>query len=343
MRMLHGPKSGRSCDICGLTNIRSLKQHMLLHQPPQKCAHCPMEFRLLCKLQAHERKHTRERPIVCDKCGFVFTNTSGLRKHMLLHENDADGTVSARFARQQVFRMRVQPCNQPETTKVLERAPDSYLECPLCQKRYANRPGLQMHVKDKHGEEGAAAWKHYRATVCVVCSMHCADAQALREHRRTHQAYQCDICMKRFDTRTAQELHTRMHAVRPRPFVCDICESKHHTQYALRVHHRRVHTRERPYPCVQCDRHFVDTTEMRAHVRKTHAVVVNVKSHKCEICPPEMAPFSSKHTLRKHMEIHTGESRFRCEVCHKRQSTTMHLLEHMRQFHPVELLAGGAV
>lgn len=88
----------RTCPICGKTGLRQLAHHMRDHRRTDQyvCSYCPKTFkRGYLKLQ-HERRHTGERPFVCDKCGKAFTTRSSLHLHVKLHHAElADGTELA--------------------------------------------------------------------------------------------------------------------------------------------------------------------------------------------------------------------------------------------------------
>ena len=46
-----------------------------------QCAECGKRFRVRCRLTAHERVHSGERPFHCEACGETFGRIDNLRRH----------------------------------------------------------------------------------------------------------------------------------------------------------------------------------------------------------------------------------------------------------------------
>ncbi|KAF2357746.1 Zinc finger C2H2-type [Trinorchestia longiramus] len=131
LRMHHLPKPF-TCEVCGralLTKASLAVHHRCVHGPASQklaCSHCPKLFSRKEKLVLHLRRHTGERPFVCEVCSRGFVSKSKLQEHKM---------------RQHL----------PQHAR--RRHP-----CSLCHKTYANRTDLSKHTSRVHAGSGADAY-----------------------------------------------------------------------------------------------------------------------------------------------------------------------------------------
>lgn len=80
---MHEGKKPEVCPICGmeLKTLRILKRHIETHNTERnhKCSYCDKAFKTKAQLEVHERYiHRKERAFICNQCGAVFYNPTGL-------------------------------------------------------------------------------------------------------------------------------------------------------------------------------------------------------------------------------------------------------------------------
>ncbi|GIY61572.1 hypothetical protein CDAR_232221, partial [Caerostris darwini] len=82
------------------------------------------------------------------------------------------------------------------------------------------------------------------------------------EHPR-NKGFSCNVCGKRFQTRTDLERHILIHNEK-KPFSCDICGKKFSRKDALSKH-ASVHTGKEPFSCEVCSKTFSQKYALRHH------------------------------------------------------------------------------
>lgn len=109
--------------------------------------------------------------------------------------------------------------------------------------------------------------------------------------------------------------------------MCMKCEATENLPSAMETHLVRQHKIARRM-CPICGQRVVD---MGYH-RKTH-LPVDAQIH-CKVCGKR---FASNNNLKSHMNIHSGEKPFECNVCSGPFSTSVSLAKHMQRAHPNQI------
>ncbi|XP_069020893.1 uncharacterized protein [Embiotoca jacksoni] len=278
------------CQQCGegFDTLLARSQHRQIHQVKRqyKCPHCEKTYTRRSDVKRHLSTHTGERPYQCNQCSKRFSLHFMLIKHQRVHTGERP------------------------------------FQCSHCSKRFTLVSVLARHERMHTGE---------KPFLCSQCGKSFMSPGELSKHHRSHvddKPYACPQCDKRFKTKKTQQEHIVSHTgVRPypctycgkgftkpyaltrhnlihtgeRPFPCGHCEKSFLTLSEAQLH-QRIHTGERPYPCGVCEHKFKSSSELARH-KRSHSGLKRVKPY-CERC---MKTFTSKATLKKHMETHGDE------------------------------------
>ena len=105
------------------------------------------------------------------------------------------------------------------------------------------------------------------------------------------------------------------------------------------------------WPCFECSRGFTSSDELQKHLNeheniappngllndKRVKVILPQKDakarHKCPICP---RVFERQYSVQRHIALHKGDKKYKCDECNARYSLRFNLNRHKRRVHSSE-------
>jgi len=194
------------------------------------CSHegCTATFSKNSKLVYHIRRHTGERPFVCNEpdCNKTYLYSFHLRRHKETHHSN----------------------------QVVER-----ICCPVegCYLELANKYSLKKHLKRKHNPE-----RNYPFN-CEECQQGFHKKRQLLQHSYVHTGvlpFKCNVCEAGFPTTMTRDRHQRTHTI----YTCK-CEKTFERWSHLLIHKKTCET-VRP-KCTICDKTFTQRVNLKTHLK----------------------------------------------------------------------------
>ncbi|XP_075048017.1 uncharacterized protein LOC142108277 [Mixophyes fleayi] len=185
--------------------------------------------------------------------------------------------------------------------------------CTTCESVFASKALLDIHTR-------IHAVKNYQ---CAICGKSFDKKSAFNSHMGTHHGekpHPCLECGKCFARRSQVRLHLKIHSGL-KPFTCSECGRSFALKHNLKAH-EKIHTGETPFSCSECGKQFGRKSQLDRHLR-THT---GEKPYFCSTCGKS---FALKCTLVTHLKCHTRENLFKCKVCRKGYSTHSQLVRHV--------------
>lgn len=282
-----------TCSVCGISTStrKALKRHYNSGIHLKKVGLSPGDRQTPSK--AHF-KSQRKKSNNCSACGKTFANSSGLQKHLPVHNTSREFIQSDQVSAHPKF------------------------ECDLCRKSYALKSVLREHMR-VHSKEPYA--------ICPFCGRNFTCVSNMKQHMLRHtntKNFECRHCGKKFVSKGELQGHERVHT-KSKPYACNTCGASFTMSYSLKKH-QRTHSGERPYACEFCDKKFKILETMKIH-RRIHT---GEKPYSCSFCG---RTFTQKNDMVKHERIHTGQRLYGCKVCGKRFIQASTLATHIKGVH----------
>lgn len=178
---------------------------------------------------------------------------------------------------------------------------------------------------------------------CDECKKGFSSKETLKIHMRvnhlpTFLGFKCNLCEKIYATNSKLSRHmkTRHHSLGS--YICGSCFVKFGTEKALEQHIFNIHTpseQKDVYKCTLCDHTATSQTRMKKHQ------LIHVDPRQwpfgCVTCGKR---FVQKHSLDRHLTIHTGSKPFNCEICGQAfrlaYQVKSHMLIHQPDLKPLQ-------
>uniref|UniRef100_A0A9L0J1Q2 Zinc finger protein n=1 Tax=Equus asinus TaxID=9793 RepID=A0A9L0J1Q2_EQUAS len=239
------------------------------------CPQCESSFTseeiLAEHLQTLHQKPTEEKKFKCKNCGKKFPVKQALQRHFEQHQETCRG--DARFV----------------------------CKANSCGKRVKSKDALRRHQENVHTGDPK------KKLICSVCNKKCSSASSLQEHRKIHEIFDYQECMKKFISANQLKRHMITHSEK-RPYNCEIC-NKSFTRLDQVGAHKIIHSEDKPYKCKLCGKGFAHRNVYKNH-KKTHSE--ERPFHSSDECK---ALFQTPFSLQRHLLVHNSERTFKCHHC----------------------------
>ena len=251
---MHYDKTPFRCRYCSeyKTGGNSVSVHELHHLPESqkkfKCDQCEMRFWTKGTLTCHIKRTHSDKRYHCNMCPASYKC-----KTKLLHHRIKKHTGQFRFT-----------CDICGAGAVSQRDLNLHKEshenicCPVCNKKFALRSSLILHMKNVHEKR--------EQFPCDQCGKMFATSFSLAVHYTLHtgeKKFKCPQCDKRFRTPGGLDIHKRHHSG-IKEHACTYCEKAFYTSTNLQDH-IRIHTGEKPFKCVVCQKAFAKSCNLKKH------------------------------------------------------------------------------
>ncbi|CAL8111528.1 unnamed protein product [Orchesella dallaii] len=172
--------------------------------------------------------------------------------------------------------------------------------------------------------------------LCSVCNRGFPTEKLFFIHVKALHAdkfpHSCRYCGKRFAKLTERKKHETIHdpnRFKGEPqFACDFCDKKYHLKVSLEGHRKIAHLGymkpKKRIPSLLKQHHSRGIRKPEPEVK------VEKVLYPCTECDLK---FDYKFKLQRHMRCHTGETPFKCELCHQPFKHAGSLRGHIKTVH----------
>ena len=297
-----------------------------------RCEVCSECFLTKGSLLQHLFTHDGAQSFKCAFCKSKFTQQSQLNEHVELNHKPTIKSEKDKCAGQDIATNSAVANGfvlLDDDTVIIDSVCVSETETS-CETRRKHRrkrkpfstqygPGLELVSTEKVKGNAPSRFQ------CDLCqkkfkTRSCLYSHQVFKHKKPSQ-HQCRTCNKYLPTANSLLLHMESHE-RTRDFLCHVCNKGFSTKGNLTTH-LKLHSGQRPFLCQTCGSSFTHRSGLKIHMR----VHTGERPYRCETCG---RGFTHSNSLKIHKRVHTGEKPFMCDICGKDFTQSCNLKTHMR-------------
>ena len=193
-------KRTNRCSTCGksFSSPGKLAQHQYAHtgERPFVCPRCDKSFSSKFKLMRHVLTHSKERQFQCTECNKGFYRKDHLKNHMETHNPNK---LMFRCPRNSCGKEYTSSTGLKKHVAMHE-AEDGNLVCTLCGITFQARDDIIFHLKTHAGSRTvkSAQDKKFQCEVCKKCFFTRKDVKRHMVVHTGRRDYVCDLCPQKF-------------------------------------------------------------------------------------------------------------------------------------------------
>ena len=164
------------------------------------------------------------------------------------------------------------------------------------------------------------------SVVCKICKKQFASFSYLKLHFSTHKCELCDVIFVKGITR-----YSDMKSCHPNEMgMCKFCDSRFRDESSKDSHMNQMHpnsVEEQPpyeFQCSLCENYFASSDSLKQHMN----IHSTEKAYMCDVCK---SSFSNPYALTRHKKkhvLHTGNKLPKCETCERTFTELRDLKRH---------------
>jgi uncharacterized Zn-finger protein len=306
------------CDMCKFSSKRkkNVERHILaVHMKSFKiiCSfkNCNRQYTTQAALKLHcVRDHDESSPFVCEKCYQKFSCESLFKIH---HQ-----------------RLTCRPRKKTNLKKVFEKT----LNCPHCEFMTAHQFSLAQHVNLIH----LNIRKTWKCSICEDTKF--TNRTSLNQHMfvvHNLSHIRCPDCDQAFRDQSQLKSHKESLKCNARKATeddfeetsagvkCNLCNRFYRSKKEWITHYFNHHKFNKV--CDICNLQLSTYASLKNHKKTIHE---KIKRFSCSECPKS---FSAKHTLKFHLNIHSGLKPYTCKFCSFKASDRSSISKHQKKLH----------